>query len=421
MKNWKLMIGILVSLLIGPLTGCRWAAESVPPDQESDDSAIVILDPDDLTVVNQITDAEDIVTYCDVISDVSDWQMVNSLPQDAEKLYVILFYEKKKDLSLFGNSGKYWIVTTQETLYRQEDTYYLEMGRITDGKTGITLDANLYYQLPDSVGEYYEILAEEGTGDIIIGSSSAQDWDTLIEDRIDEEIDAFDAFIEDEVVTWIENKVDRDWDVLIEDRIDRQMNRFIDRTTNIVELGVGTLVVLILGILWIPIVVLYILGAVGLYRMAKKTGYGSPWLAWIPIANLYLLFILPGGSFRVLALNTIIEKRESAFWIFFGIGMARKFLQSLLSIPGGRLFFLFDDAIDIAWLVCLIFFLYPLYKDVFCLFETEKRARAFAIWSLILPFLLPIFLLIAASKEPVKKVALIIDQSTEPSGVTTTA
>lgn len=75
-------------------------------------------------------------------------------------------------------------------------------------------------------------------------------------------------------------------------------------------------------------------------------------------------------------------------------------IQWILAFPGGRMFFLFEDAVSIVWLVFLLFFLYPLYKDLFSLFEAEQKATVFAVLSLILPILLPIFLLAASSKEP---------------------
>ena len=34
-------------------------------------------------------------------------------------------------------------------------------------------------------------------------------------------------------------------------------------------------------------IVLYVLGALGLSRMAKKLGVENPWMAWLPIFNIY--------------------------------------------------------------------------------------------------------------------------------------
>lgn len=439
MKTWKRMvIGLLIILGASLLMGCKNSSENSASDETSGEQAIVIVDPEDWTVVNEITDAEDIASYCEITSDQSGWQLVGGLPANARRLYILTTYEKKMDVSVFGNSGKVWLVSCQETLYRAGDTYYLREGTVWDGRTGITMDMNLYYQLPDDVGDYYMSLTEE-KNDIVAMEELFASWgvddyveraeenfDNYVEktekdfdnyvDRIDDRLEDFDEYLEQETFSWIENNIDRHWDMLLEDRIDRRIDAFMEGTEGMIEIGVGILIRMILGIMLVPLIILYILGAIGLYRMAKKMEYNNPWLAWIPIGNLYLMFILPKGAFRVLAVNKVIERRENAFWIFHAAAMARMVLRAILAFPGGRLFYLFDDVVDIAWLVFLIFFLYPLYRDLFQLFEKESRAKTFAVWSMILPILLPIFLLIAASKEPKKSDRTPLIPATEEAG-----
>lgn len=453
-RIWKVAVtGMLMILLTAgaALTGCRFTSEDTSAKdtaKDEEDHAIVVLGPDGVTVVNEIIDPDD--TYNVMSSDISNWQEVNALPADAEKLYTFIDYQKVFDHSVLGNSNKFWVVSVQEKLYRSGDTYYLEVGRMADGRSGITVNVNACYQLPDSVGEEYIRLAED-TEQFLSGEDSNmssgfwEDYEAEFEKEFDIDLEAWTKDMEawaedaetwaedvetwaddvetwaDDVETWaddvdryterIDEKMDElddyfdeydwYWDIVFENnRLDRNIDRFLNWTEGILEVGIGVLIRIIIGILFIPFLILYILGAVGLYRMARKLGYGSPWLAWIPIANLYLMFMLPGGSFRVLAVNKVIEKRENAFWIFVGGAIAKKILQTISFVPGGRLFFFFGDAIDLVWLIFAIFFLYPLYKDLFGLFETEGKAKAFAIWSLILPFLLPIFLLAASSKEP---------------------
>jgi hypothetical protein len=50
--------------------------------------------------------------------------------------------------------------------------------------------------------------------------------------------------------------------------------------------GVFLIVVIIFATIFIP---LYIIGSLGLMRLAKNRGFEAPWLAWIPIGNLFLL------------------------------------------------------------------------------------------------------------------------------------
>lgn len=428
MKKWKNIVLAGMSLLLSVvfLAGCRDSAKNASGNATSENQAVIILNPADWTVVNELVDSEDIAAYSSMSSDIDNWQAVSAIPADAEKVYIITHYEKKQDVSLLWNSGKVWLISMEETLYRAGDTYYLEMGTIWDGRTGSRINVPCYYQLPAETGEYYMSLAE---GEITDTDDLLDTWGVERQaEQAEERLDAYfemtgdniDRYVERYVET-VENRFDQNWDIMLEDRLDREIDTFVDRTEGIIEIGVGILIRLILGIFLIPIIVLHILASVGLYRMAKKMNYGSPWMAWIPLANLYLMFILPRKPFQVLAVNKRIEKRENAFWIFFAVAMARKAIHAVLALPGGRLFFLFDDAVDIGWLVFLIFFLYPLYRDLFGLFETEKKAGAFAVWSLILPFLLPIFLLIVASKNPRKEAEMPRLQKPEETNTDTSA
>jgi len=59
-------------------------------------------------------------------------------------------------------------------------------------------------------------------------------------------------------------------------------------------MGPGFAAILAVGIVFIIIIAiaLYIYNALVWSTIAKKLGYGKPWLAWIPVANLFLLPIL---------------------------------------------------------------------------------------------------------------------------------
>lgn len=447
MKKWKIIVTAILMVLGVPLiTGCRDTFGNHSRNEASGEQLIEILNPDDLTVVNQITGESDIMDYVEMTFDESSMQEVLSLPENAEKLYVIRIYETKRDLSRLGNSGEVWLNSIQETLYRADDTYYLETGMILDEKDGIYLNGHFYFQLPDSVGDYYMSLAE-GENEVIdeeelFASWGIENYDKKF-DEYDEEFDEFDeevdTFVDDLDKEWDEfdeeweeyaeeadiffDEFDEEWKEYERDIVERQSDVFLTKTESILELGIEILIRLIMGALFIPLCILYILGSIGLYRMAKKMGYQSPWLAWVPIANLYLMYILPGGSFRVLILNKVIEKRENAFWIVIAGTVIRRMIREvfLFPFPDGRFFSLFDDGVSIAWLVFLIFFLYPCYRDLFRLFETEQKAKTFAVLSFIIPILLPIFLLVAASKEPKKTEEHTIIETPESSGYGTLA
>lgn len=72
---------------------------------------------------------------------------------------------------------------------------------------------------------------------------------------------------------------------------------------------------------WVPVVLsgipsvfltmlTYVLTAFGLYDMAKLRGIENPWLAWIPVANIWILGSL-SDQYRYVARGQICSKRKS--------------------------------------------------------------------------------------------------------------
>lgn len=75
--------------------------------------------------------------------------------------------------------------------------------------------------------------------------------------------------------------------------------------------------------------VVYVLSAYPLYRMAKNANYGLPWLAWIPVANCYLIFILGDGEFTLFGRTIRISDRGNAFWLYLASGVITFFLEAI--------------------------------------------------------------------------------------------
>ena len=138
------------------------------------------------------------------------------------------------------------------------------------------------------------------------------------------------------------------------------------------------------------ILVIYIVGSLALYKMAAKFYYPNLWLAWIPIANTYLLFVLPVKKFKVLLFNKELE-RTHAFWIYIGTCVGG-FILSF--IP------LINILAVIAIIMEIVIFLYPMYHDLYELFVDESTATTYAILSLLIPGAALVFLLIVSGKKP---------------------
>ena len=167
----------------------------------------------------------------------------------------------------------------------------------------------------------------------------------------------------------------------------------------LVASGLLVFVLVLLGIAILISLTFYVLRSVGLYKMAKKMGHPSPWLAWIPYANTYLMFVLPEKPLRVLAINTELKQRSTGFFIWLAITLGSGVIASIISmIP-------FVGALVVSILplletVALIFLLYPMYYDLFSLFVEDSQAKVFAIIGMLVAPVLAIFLLVASSKEP---------------------
>jgi hypothetical protein len=94
--------------------------------------------------------------------------------------------------------------------------------------------------------------------------------------------------------------------------------------------GFGAALGLMIGIIVLVGLALYVYLALALMTIAKKLGYDKPWLAWIPIANLFLLAILAkkewyfgflafiplvGVGFVIWFLWVIYERRNYPGWL----------------------------------------------------------------------------------------------------------
>ncbi|MEK6890827.1 MAG: hypothetical protein AABX03_01690 [Nanoarchaeota archaeon] len=112
--------------------------------------------------------------------------------------------------------------------------------------------------------------------------------------------------------------------------------------------GGGLATLIALGIAFMLLVfaiaiILYVIKALALMRIAKRTKTKNSWLAWIPIADFYLL---------------TQTARQSGWWTLLYIGVIIPFVSG------------------IAWLaLCII--------SIWLLWTTAKRLRMNGVWSLL--------------------------------------
>jgi len=62
----------------------------------------------------------------------------------------------------------------------------------------------------------------------------------------------------------------------------------------------------------------YILTALGMYTIAKRRGLSNPWLAWVPIGNLWILGSIP-DQYQQVAKNKKTNRRKILLWLYVAI------------------------------------------------------------------------------------------------------
>ena len=127
-------------------------------------------------------------------------------------------------------------------------------------------------------------------------------------------------------------------------------------------------------------IILYVLMALGLSKLASNKGIENPWLAWIPVANLYIVARIIGtlsiGSWNVPSLELFLPGSALAVIIFSWIHV----IGQLLTIGFAVLWF---------------FALYKLYK-----MYRPSQATLWLVLSIILSFMAPIFIYIMRNDSP---------------------
>lgn len=135
-------------------------------------------------------------------------------------------------------------------------------------------------------------------------------------------------------------------------------------------------------ILLIFVVVLYVLSSYGLYKLALKQGIENCWLAWIPIANMYIV----GRIIKTLKIDSYeIPRIELVLPIGWLV------VYALKGIP------LIGWLLSLAYFILILFALYKLYK----IYKPEQAAL-WVVLSVILPFMGPIFIFMLRDCNPVE-------------------
>jgi hypothetical protein len=154
--------------------------------------------------------------------------------------------------------------------------------------------------------------------------------------------------------------------------------------------GWGIAVVLVTFLI---VVACYVLFAYPLYKMAVKVGVDNAWLAWIPIAQMYVLCMLSEEPFTLFGSWTL-PKRSYGFWLWLGLRVVAVILRRIPLIGGLLSFVCYVGAIICVW---------RMYYDMIRRFNNgSSDGMVLSVFSAIIPIVGVVAMLVYCKNEPVR-------------------
>lgn len=129
-------------------------------------------------------------------------------------------------------------------------------------------------------------------------------------------------------------------------------------------------------------IIAYVVSAIALKRMADKLGVDNSWLAWIPLANTYILGKVAGD--KIVLFGSTIENLAI-------ILLAGSVITTVTSTVG-----ILGFLIGIAFTVLSFAALYKVYLRF-----VPDSAMLYLILSIVLAFIAPFLLYAASTKDPI--------------------
>ena len=158
----------------------------------------------------------------------------------------------------------------------------------------------------------------------------------------------------------------------------------------------------------------YVLTALGLYTIAQRRGINKPWLAWIPVVNVWTLGCI-SDQYRYVVKGRISYRRFALLWLTVA-STALSIAASVLSVDvllatvsrflfnAGRVsqirmaaFTAVSSVEGVVALVCMVFHyltVYDLYKSC-----TKRYSVLYLVLSIVFKFLEPVLLFLCRDKE----------------------
>ena len=136
----------------------------------------------------------------------------------------------------------------------------------------------------------------------------------------------------------------------------------------------------------------YLLPAIALFKMARKAGYKYPWLAFIPIAQTYLEFVLPRREFNLFFKTKKRDYMGILFLIMTYLGSTIIVLLNVVPAIG--------QLLDVALPIVLMAFAWRKRYDMIHTFRDKELALPVSIISIFIPAVYSIVLIFSMNREP---------------------
>ena len=190
------------------------------------------------------------------------------------------------------------------------------------------------------------------------------------------------------------------------------------------SVGVAVFVIVYLVILLVALgfgMVWYVLQSLGLYTIAERRGIRNPWLAWVPVANMWVLGSI-SDQYQYLTKGKIKNRRRTlvALMILLVGTYIAMIVGGILAAFSGTetasiLATVFGGLLCFAVAIALCIVAYMCYYDLFCSCE-PGNAVLYLVLSIVISAAFPIVVFLCRKKDlgmPKRKEAEVLTETEE--------
>lgn len=166
-------------------------------------------------------------------------------------------------------------------------------------------------------------------------------------------------------------------------------------------IGLGAMILIYAVILLFSLIVYFVM-AFPYYKMAKRQGLPHAWVAFIPMANLYIAAVLPQFEFNLFN-KFIWPKRSKAFWVYlisfviYCVLATPMIFVAMIPILGWLLFMAYILIFMVFWYIIM----WKINYDLLIAYGMEQHAMWASIVNIFCPLVMVVFSFIIMNKDQV--------------------